>query len=57
MEFEEQRKKMNRKDYWLHKDIVVKVISKKLRDNYYKKKAFVKVCKMNNTVNEQSYSQ
>ncbi|XP_069141286.1 DNA/RNA-binding protein KIN17-like [Argopecten irradians] len=43
MEFEEQKKeKMNRKDYWLHEGIVVKVITKKLGDKYYKKKAFVK---------------
>lgn len=46
MEFEEKKKeKMNRKDFWLHKDIVVKVISKKLGDKYYKKKAYVKVRK------------
>jgi DNA/RNA-binding protein KIN17 len=45
MEFEEQKKeKVNRKDYWLHEDIVVKVISKKLGDKYYKQKAYVKVC-------------
>lgn len=45
MEFEEKKKeKMNRKDYWLHKDIVVKVVSKKLGDKYYKQKAYVKVC-------------
>lgn len=44
MEFEEKKKeKMNRKDHWLHKDIVVKVVSKKLGDKYYKKKAYVKV--------------
>ncbi|XP_060586328.1 DNA/RNA-binding protein KIN17-like [Ruditapes philippinarum] len=43
MEFEEQKKeKVNRKDYWLHEDIVVKVISKKLGDKYYKQKAYVK---------------
>lgn len=43
MEFEEKkREKMNRKDYWLHEDIVVKVISKKLGDKYYKKKGYVK---------------
>ncbi|XP_053377858.1 DNA/RNA-binding protein KIN17-like isoform X2 [Mercenaria mercenaria] len=43
MEFEEQKKeKMNRKDYWLHEDIIVKVISKKLGDKYYKQKAYVK---------------
>ncbi|OWF36588.1 DNA/RNA-binding protein KIN17-like [Mizuhopecten yessoensis] len=43
MEFEEKKKeKMNRKDYWLHKGIVVKVVTKKLGEKYYKKKAFVK---------------
>lgn len=43
MEFEEKKKeKMNRKDYWLHEDIVVKVISKKLGEKYYKKKGYVK---------------
>ncbi|XP_041346944.1 DNA/RNA-binding protein KIN17-like isoform X2 [Gigantopelta aegis] len=43
MEFEEQkREKMNRKDYWLHPGIVVKIVSKKLGDKYYKKKAYVK---------------
>lgn len=47
MEFEERKKeKMNRKDYWLHKDIVVKVVSKKLGDKYYKQKAYVKVCRI-----------
>ena len=44
MEHEERTKeKMNRRDHWLHEDIVVKVITKKLGDKYYKKKAFVKV--------------
>lgn len=39
---EEQRKeKMNRKDYWLTEGIVVKVVSKRLGDKYYKKKAVV----------------
>ncbi|XP_013381345.1 DNA/RNA-binding protein KIN17 [Lingula anatina] len=43
MEFEEQKKeKMNRKDYWLHKGIVVKVVTKKLGDKFYKKKGVVK---------------
>ena len=37
---------MNRRDYWLTEDIVVKVITKKLGEKYYKKKAVVKV---NNT--------
>ena len=34
---------MNRKDYWLHPGIVVKVISKKLGDKYYKQKGYIKV--------------
>ncbi|KAH3819070.1 hypothetical protein DPMN_120800, partial [Dreissena polymorpha] len=43
MEHEEKMKeKKNRKDYWLHEGIVVKVISKKLGDKYYKKKGYVK---------------
>ncbi|KAK3610513.1 hypothetical protein CHS0354_008941 [Potamilus streckersoni] len=42
MEFEEKKKeKLNRKDYWLHPGIVVKVITKKLGDKYYKQKAVV----------------
>ena len=45
MEFEEKKKeKVNRKDHWLHENIVVKVVSKKLGDKYYKKKACVMVC-------------
>lgn len=43
MEFEQKKKeKMNRKDYWLTEGIVVKVVTKKLGDKYYKKKAVVK---------------
>lgn len=43
MEVEEKKKeKTNRKDYWLCKDIVVKVVYKKLGDKYYKQKAYVK---------------
>lgn len=43
MEFEEKKKeKMNRKDYWLHEGIVVKIVTKKLGEKYYKKKAVVK---------------
>lgn len=34
---------MNRKDYWLHEGIVVKIVTKKLGEKYYKKKAVVKV--------------
>lgn len=43
MAMEEQKKeKVNRRDYWLHKDIVVKVVTKKLGEKYYKKKAVVR---------------
>ncbi|CAI9722006.1 RNA-binding KIN17-like [Octopus vulgaris] len=43
MKFEEmKREKMNRKDNWLDEGIVVKVITKKLGDKYYKRKAVVK---------------
>ncbi|ESO84305.1 hypothetical protein LOTGIDRAFT_236286 [Lottia gigantea] len=46
MEFEEKTKeKKNRKDYWLHKDIVVKIIFKKLGEKYYKKKGYIKEVK------------
>ncbi|CAH1784469.1 unnamed protein product [Owenia fusiformis] len=46
-EMEEQKKAKLEKEketvsHWLHKDIVVKIITKKLGDKYYKKKAFVK---------------
>uniref|UniRef100_A0A914WTT4 DNA/RNA-binding protein KIN17 n=1 Tax=Plectus sambesii TaxID=2011161 RepID=A0A914WTT4_9BILA len=39
----EERKKeaKNRKDYWLHENIVVKVVTKKLGGDYYKKKGIV----------------
>ncbi|WAR25440.1 KIN17-like protein [Mya arenaria] len=41
MKHEEGRKeKMNRRDHWLHENIVVKVVSKKLGDKYYKRKAY-----------------
>ena len=40
---ETTKEKVNRKDYWLHEGIVVKVITKKLGDKYYKKKATVRV--------------
>ncbi|XP_060699083.1 DNA/RNA-binding protein KIN17 [Hemiscyllium ocellatum] len=42
MEFEEQKKRSLRKDYWLHTGIVVKLITKKLGEKYYKKKAVIK---------------
>nr|XP_032819315.1 DNA/RNA-binding protein KIN17 isoform X1 [Petromyzon marinus] len=41
MEMEEQKRKVQRSDYWLHPGIVVKVITKKLGDRYFKKKAVV----------------
>lgn len=42
LEQEQQREKMNRKDYWLTPGIVVKVTAKKLGEKYHKKKAVVK---------------
>ncbi|XP_078276231.1 DNA/RNA-binding protein KIN17 isoform X2 [Rhinoraja longicauda] len=42
MEFEEQKKRSLRRDYWLHTGIVVKLITKKLGEKYYKKKAVIK---------------
>ena len=39
---EQKKEKVNRKDYWLHKGIVVKVTTKKLGEKYYKSKAVVK---------------
>lgn len=43
-QFEKKKKeKLNRKDYWLHEGIVVKIVTKKLGEKYYKKKAVVKV--------------
>ena len=43
MELEEKKKEtMNRKDHWLHTGIVVKVMTKKLGDSFYKKKAVVR---------------
>lgn len=40
---EQKKEKANRKDHWLCKGIVVKVMFKRLGDKYYKKKAYVKV--------------
>lgn len=43
MEMEEQKKmKISRKDNWIVKRIVVKVVTKKLGDKYYKKKGTIK---------------
>lgn len=38
---EQKREKLNRKDYWLHKSIVVKINTNKLGEKYLKKKAVV----------------
>lgn len=38
---EKNREKQNRKDYWLHKDIVVKITTNKIGKKYYKQKAVV----------------
>jgi DNA/RNA-binding protein KIN17 len=40
-EEEKRKEKQNRKDYWLHKNIIVKIITNKLGEKYYKKKAIV----------------
>jgi len=43
-QMEEQLKvKKASRDYWLHKGIIVKLITKKLGDRYYNKKGIVKV--------------
>nr|DBA31402.1 TPA: hypothetical protein GDO54_007258 [Pyxicephalus adspersus] len=42
MEMEEQKKKTERTDFWLQPDIVVKIVTKRLGEKYYKKKAVVK---------------
>lgn len=39
---EKLKEQRNRKDYWLHEGIVVKIITKKLGDTYYKQKGVVK---------------
>ncbi|CAG9789795.1 unnamed protein product [Diatraea saccharalis] len=42
MEMEERAKeKANRKDYWLHEGVVVKIVTKSLGDKFYKKKAII----------------
>ncbi|XP_067110159.1 DNA/RNA-binding protein KIN17 [Osmerus mordax] len=45
MEMEEQKKKSVRMDYWLHKDIVVKIVTKRLGEKYHKKKGVIKELK------------
>uniref|UniRef100_A0AAY4E357 DNA/RNA-binding protein KIN17 n=1 Tax=Denticeps clupeoides TaxID=299321 RepID=A0AAY4E357_9TELE len=42
LQMEEQKRKSVKLDHWLHPDIVVKVITKKLGEKYYKKKAVIK---------------
>ncbi|XP_026779044.3 DNA/RNA-binding protein KIN17 [Pangasianodon hypophthalmus] len=42
MEMEEKKKKSVRSDNWIRPDIVVKVITKRLGDKYYKKKAVIR---------------
>ncbi|KAM9311762.1 DNA/RNA-binding protein KIN17 [Gastrophryne carolinensis] len=42
MEMEEKKKKTERTDFWLQPDIIVKIVTKRLGDKYYKKKAAVK---------------
>ncbi|NP_001004824.1 DNA/RNA-binding protein KIN17 [Xenopus tropicalis] len=42
MEMEEKKKKTERTDFWLQPEIVVKIVTKKLGEKYYKKKAVVK---------------
>uniref|UniRef100_A0A1I7XYL1 Kin17_mid domain-containing protein n=1 Tax=Steinernema glaseri TaxID=37863 RepID=A0A1I7XYL1_9BILA len=38
---ERKREKRNRKDYWLHEGIVVKIVTKKLGSEYYKAKGVI----------------
>ncbi|NXD22306.1 KIN17 protein, partial [Spelaeornis formosus] len=42
MELEEEKKRTSRRDYWLHPEIIVKIVTKKLGEKYHKKKAVVK---------------
>ncbi|MCJ8743234.1 hypothetical protein PDJAM_G00091410 [Pangasius djambal] len=42
MEMEEKKKKSVRSDNWIRPDIVVKIITKRLGDKYYKKKAVIR---------------
>ncbi|XP_056311491.1 DNA/RNA-binding protein KIN17 [Danio aesculapii] len=42
MEMEEQKKKSVRSDNWIQENIVVKVVTKKLGEKYYKKKAIIR---------------
>jgi DNA/RNA-binding protein KIN17 len=38
---EKKREKLNRKDYWLHKNIIVKITTNKLGEKFHKKKGIV----------------
>ncbi|CAF2984623.1 unnamed protein product [Rotaria socialis] len=40
-EEEKMKEKKNRKDYWLHENIVVKIITMKMGEKYYKKKGII----------------
>ncbi|XP_012680855.2 DNA/RNA-binding protein KIN17 [Clupea harengus] len=42
MEAEQQKKKMVKLDHWLHTDIVVKIVTKRLGEKYFKKKGVIK---------------
>lgn len=42
MEMEEKKKKAAPPDYWIRPDIVVKVVTKRLGEKYYKKKAIIR---------------
>ncbi|KAI7791919.1 DNA/RNA-binding protein KIN17 [Triplophysa rosa] len=42
IEMEEQKKKSVRSDHWIQPNIVVKVITKRLGEKYYKKKAIIR---------------
>uniref|UniRef100_A0A8D2M8V3 DNA/RNA-binding protein Kin17 WH-like domain-containing protein n=1 Tax=Zonotrichia albicollis TaxID=44394 RepID=A0A8D2M8V3_ZONAL len=42
MELEEEKKRTSRTDYWLQRDIIVRIVTKKLEGKYHKKKAVVK---------------
>ncbi|NWH84894.1 KIN17 protein, partial [Aegithalos caudatus] len=42
MEHEEEKKKTSQRDYWLQPEIIVKIVTKKLGEEYHRKKAVVK---------------
>ena len=43
VQMEEQKKKSVRMDHWLHTEIVVKIVTKRLGEKYHKKKGVIKV--------------